>query len=60
VTDAGGGGVGLASVHSQLCGSVSLPLPAAEYAADSQGLSVSLGQGGFHLHVAQVNAIIRL
>jgi len=39
---------------------VALPLPAAEYAVDSEGLSMSLGQGGFHLHVAQVNAIIRL
>jgi len=48
------------ALRAEIRGSVTLPLPAAEYAADSEGLSISLGQGGFLLHVAQVNAIIRL
>ena len=46
-------GVGL-----EVCGGLSLPAPAARYTHSSGTLS--LGEGAFHLHVAEVNAVLRL
>ena len=42
----------------EVCGGVSLPTPAARYSHAAGTLS--LGEGAFHLHVAEVNAVLRL
>ncbi|EFN56880.1 expressed protein [Chlorella variabilis] len=66
VADAGGGGS--FDVHHrfkvarglalEVCGNVRLPSPAARYSPESGQLV--LGEGGFHLHVAQVNAVVHV
>eukprot|EP00959_Pyramimonas_sp_CCMP1952_P446833 9356317-Pyramimonas_sp.AAC.1 len=48
------------ALRAEVCGSVSVPLPAAEYSHSADGLAMSFGQGGFHVHIAQVNAIVHL
>jgi hypothetical protein len=42
----------------QACGNVRLPSPAARYSP--QAGQLVLGDGAFHLHVAQVNAVVHL
>eukprot|EP00238_Polyblepharides_amylifera_P003329 CAMPEP_0196597570 /NCGR_PEP_ID=MMETSP1081-20130531/92007_1 /TAXON_ID=36882 /ORGANISM="Pyramimonas amylifera, Strain CCMP720" /LENGTH=78 /DNA_ID=CAMNT_0041923017 /DNA_START=19 /DNA_END=255 /DNA_ORIENTATION=- len=47
------------ALRAEVCGSLTMPLPAAEYSMDGEGLNFSLGQEGFHVHVAEINAMIR-
>lgn len=42
----------------EVCGNVRLPSPAARYSPESGQLV--LGEGAFHLHVAQVNAVVHV
>ena len=42
----------------EVCGGVSLPAPTARYTHSSGTLA--LGEGAFHLHVAEVNAILMI
>lgn len=42
----------------EVCGGVSLPAPTARYTHASGTLA--LGEGAFHLHVAEVNAILKI
>jgi len=42
----------------QVCGSVQLPTPAARYRMDPSMLSI--GDGAFHIHVDEVNAIVKV
>jgi hypothetical protein len=42
----------------EACGNVRLPSPAARYSP--QAGQLVLGDGAFHLHVAQVNAVVHL
>lgn len=42
----------------EICGGVSLPAPAARYTHNSGTLA--LGEGAFHLHVAEINAVLRI
>ena len=42
----------------EICGGVSMPAPAARY-THSDG-TLALGEGAFHLHVAEVNAVLRI
>lgn len=44
----------------QVCGSVQIPVPRAQYTVDSQQQQVELGQGPLHLHVAELNACVHL
>mmetsp|Transcript_31220 Transcript_31220/g.52439 ORF Transcript_31220/g.52439 Transcript_31220/m.52439 type:complete len:239 (+) Transcript_31220:550-1266(+) len=48
------------ALRAEICGSISIPQPAAEYTHSTEGLQIAFGQGGFHCHVAQVNAVIHL
>ena len=43
---------------AQVCGNVKVPTPTARYSADAATLR--LGEGAFHLHLAEVNAILRI
>lgn len=43
---------------AEVCGGVSLPVPTARYTHSSGTLS--LGEGAFHLHVQEVNAVLKL
>lgn len=42
----------------EVCGGVSLPAPTARYTHSSGTLA--LGEGAFHLHVAEVNAVLMI
>jgi len=42
----------------EVCGAVTLPTPAARYSHSSGTLS--LGEGAFQMHVAEVNAVLRM
>lgn len=42
----------------EVCGSLALPTPAARY-SHSAG-TLALGEGAFHMHVAEVNAVLRV
>ena len=42
----------------KVCGSVGLPTPAARYSHEAGTLA--LGEGAFQLHVAEVNAVLKL
>lgn len=44
----------------QVCGAAQLPVPSARYSMGAERTEVSVGDGAFHLHVAQVNAILHL
>ncbi|KAK9806359.1 hypothetical protein WJX72_011351 [[Myrmecia] bisecta] len=44
----------------EACGSAELPLPRAQYAVNSDANTLTMGEGTFHLHVAQLNAIFHL
>ena len=46
------------AAREQVCGSVKMPAPQARYSAAVGSLTV--GEGAFHLHVAEINAIIRI
>ena len=42
----------------EVCGGVRFPTPAARYSGSTGTLAV--GEGSFHLHVAEVNAVVHL
>ncbi|KAK3269404.1 hypothetical protein CYMTET_22160 [Cymbomonas tetramitiformis] len=48
------------ALRAEVCSSASIPLPAAEFSSEASGFQLCLGEGGFHFHVAQVNAIVNL
>jgi len=45
---------------AQVCGAAQLPVPSARYSMGADRTVVSVGEGAFHLHVAQVNAVLHL
>ncbi|KAK9822851.1 hypothetical protein WJX81_003965 [Elliptochloris bilobata] len=44
----------------EVCGAAQLPVPSARYSMGADRTEVSVGDGAFHLHVAQINAILHL
>ena len=56
-------GSGQCQIHAtswQVCGAAQLPVPSARYSMGENRTEVSVGDGAFHLHVAQINAILHL
>lgn len=48
----------LKGLKFEVCGSTKVPTPAARFSSDHGRLSV--GEGAFHLHVAEINAVVSL
>lgn len=47
------------NVHVELCANATVPLPAARYSMSEAGAELRVGDGDWHLHLSEVNAVYR-